>query len=222
MNVAFSNSIMRNTALVVLSVLAATTLGAALVGAASTISTNISTGGTLTVTGASTLTGAVTASDTLAVTGAVTTAGAVTLGDAVTDAITATGYFTQLRIGTGSTFTNIGTVGADELGVEGAMEVDGAAYFTAAVTLASTLSVTSATSTLATTTVARLLTVGTTTPMEARADVIFDGAGTTTLWITSSTNTAAGCIQMENALGAPVRLYVTTGTALRVEVGTCK
>src|SRR3989344_5455451 len=98
MNVSFSNSTMRNTALVVLSVLAATTLGAALVGAASTISTNIETGGTLSVTGASTLTGAV------------TTAGDVTLGNAVTDVITATGYFTQLRIGTDSTFGNIGTV----------------------------------------------------------------------------------------------------------------
>lgn len=40
--------------------------------AATTISTNISTGGTLTVTGASTLTGAVSAESTLAVTGAAT------------------------------------------------------------------------------------------------------------------------------------------------------
>ncbi len=47
--------------------------------AATTISTNINTGGTLTVTGASTLTGAV------------TTAGAVTLGDAAADAIVITG-----------------------------------------------------------------------------------------------------------------------------------
>jgi hypothetical protein len=113
------------------------------------------------------------------------------------------------------------TVGTT-LGVTGATTLSSTLGVTGATTLSSTLSVASATSTLATTTVARLLTVGTTTPMEARADVIFDGAGTTTLWITSSTNTAAGCIQMENALGAPVRLYVTTGTALRVEVGTCK
>ena len=85
--------------------------------ATTTISTNISTGGTLAVTGASTLTGAV------------TTAGDVTLCDAVADAVTANGYFTQLRIGTGSTFGHIGTVGADELGVEGDIEVDGTAYF---------------------------------------------------------------------------------------------
>ena len=51
----------------------------ATVSAATTISTNINTGGTLTVTGASTLTGAV------------TTAGDVTLGDAGADVITITG-----------------------------------------------------------------------------------------------------------------------------------
>lgn len=95
---------------------------------ATTISTNISTGGTLDVTGASTFTGAVNASSTFMVTGAVTTWGSVTLGDAVADSVTANAYFTQMRIGTGSTFGGIGTVGADELGVEGAMEVDGISY----------------------------------------------------------------------------------------------
>src|SRR3989344_1552008 len=52
---------------------------------ATTISTNISTGGTLTVTDAATL------SSTLAVTGAVTANGAITLGDAAADVITITG-----------------------------------------------------------------------------------------------------------------------------------
>ena len=52
-----------------------------------------------------------------------------TLGDAVADSVTANAYFTQLRIGTGSTFGHIGTVGADELGVEGDIEIDGTAYF---------------------------------------------------------------------------------------------
>lgn len=96
---------------------------------ATTISTSIDTGGALTVTGASTLTGAVWATSTLQVTGAVTTYGSVTLGDAVDDVITATGYFTQARIGTGSTFGHIGTVGADELGVEGDIEIDGTTWF---------------------------------------------------------------------------------------------
>src|SRR3989338_794830 len=89
--------------------------------ATTTISTDVTTQGALSVTGASTLTGAV------------TTAGAATLGDAVGDSVTANAYFTQLRIGTGSTFGNIGDVGADELGVEGAMEVDGIAYLDGAV-----------------------------------------------------------------------------------------
>ena len=107
----------RDVFIVAISAVLALLLLAGIAQATSTISTNISTGGTLTVDGASTLTGAV------------TTAGAVTLGDAVADAITANGYFTQMRIGTGSTFDIIGTVGADELGVEGDMEVDGTASF---------------------------------------------------------------------------------------------
>lgn len=58
----------------------------------------------------------------------IVTAGSTTLGDTVADIITANGYFTQVRIGTGSTFENIGTVGADELGVEGDVEIDGSVY----------------------------------------------------------------------------------------------
>lgn len=71
----------------------------------------------------------------------IVTAGSATLGDTVADVITANGYFTQVRVGTGSTFDDISSVGADELGVEGAMEVDGAAYFDGAVDLDSTLNV---------------------------------------------------------------------------------
>jgi len=59
--------------------------------AATTISTNISTEGTLAVTGASTLTGAVSASSTLMLTGALSTYGAGTFGDAVGDTQTFTG-----------------------------------------------------------------------------------------------------------------------------------
>ena len=68
--------------------------------AASTISTNITTNGTLTVDGASTLTGNVTAGADLTV-----TSGA--------------------RVGTGSTGTNITALADDSLFVEGAVEVDG-------------------------------------------------------------------------------------------------
>ncbi len=55
----------------------------------------------------------------------IVTEGNTTLGDAVADSVTANAYFTQLRIGTGSTFDAIGAVGADELGVEGNAEIDG-------------------------------------------------------------------------------------------------
>lgn len=95
----------RHIVFVALSLIGGITLGATLVGAVTTISTNIVTEGDLQVDGNS------------------------TIGSAVGDSVTANAYFTQLRIGTGSTFGWIGTVGADELGVEGAIEVDGAAYF---------------------------------------------------------------------------------------------
>src|SRR3989344_5048548 len=104
----------RDLGLVALSAVLALLLLAGIAQAATTITTNINTGGDLTVSGSS------------------------TIGDAVTDAVTANAYFTQMRIGTGSTFDIIGTVGADELGVEGAMEVDGTATFSG---LASTSSI---------------------------------------------------------------------------------
>ena len=97
---------------VFLSVLAAV-LAVTFLAYATSVGTDVSVSGTLTVTGASTFNGA------------------ATLGDDVADAMTANGYFTQLRIGTGDTFDDIGTVGADELGVEGAMEVNGIAYLDA-------------------------------------------------------------------------------------------
>src|SRR3989338_10664440 len=115
--------------------------------AATTISTDITTGGAVYATGTLQATGAVItygagtfgdaagdfqilggqlqASSTALFGGAVTTYGNATLGDAVGDSVTANAYFTQLRIGTGTTFDQIGTVGADELGVEGNAEIDG-------------------------------------------------------------------------------------------------
>ena len=92
-------------------------------------------GGAVTVYGAATFgdaaadyqifVGQLQASSTALFGGAVTTYGNATLGDAVGDSVTANAYFTQLRIGTGTTFDQIGTVGADELGVEGDAEIDG-------------------------------------------------------------------------------------------------
>lgn len=240
MSSSFIRGKVRSAALVGLSVLGAVALGATIVGAATTINSNVNTGGTLTVSGHSSLTTAsstitsqtgnflvngfattTAASGNIATEGTLTVNGNSTLGDAVGDSITANGYFTQVRVGTGTTFDNIGAVGADELGVEGALEVDGAAYFDGAVALTSTLAVSSATSTLATTTVANLLTVGSTTPQYSHAEAIVDGSGTTTLWLTSSSDTKGGCIQLENDAGVVTRVYVN-GTTLRIEAGDCK
>ena len=111
---------------VILSVITAFSLVVFAANAVTSIGTNINTGGTLTVSGATTLNGN------------------VTLGDAVSDVLTANGYFTQVRIGTGSTFGHIGTVGADELGVEGNVEIDGTAWFDGSLRASSTLLATGA------------------------------------------------------------------------------
>ena len=75
---------------------------------------------------------------------------------------------------------------------------------------------------MATTTIANLLTVGTTTPWQTNAEVIVDGSGTTTLWLTSSSAAAGGCIQMENALGVPSRIWISGTSTIMVQVGSCK
>ena len=76
----FLKSTFRHIALSVLSVLGGVALGATLVGAATTISTNVSTGGTLGVTGLSTLTAGFVSQASSTVVGAFTTTGAAALG----------------------------------------------------------------------------------------------------------------------------------------------
>lgn len=71
----------KNTAIIFFSALISFLFVAVITYAATTISTNVNTGGTLTVTGASTLTGAVWATSTLQVTGNVTTYGASVLNE---------------------------------------------------------------------------------------------------------------------------------------------
>jgi hypothetical protein len=63
----------------------------------------------------------------VAVAPAISLNGNITLGDNASDVITATGYFTKLRAGTGSTSGHTATA-ADALFVEGVAEIDGAAY----------------------------------------------------------------------------------------------
>jgi hypothetical protein len=89
-------------------------------------------------------TGTLQESTTALFTGAATFYGNVTLGDGVGDVITATGYFTQARIGTGTTFGHVGAVGADELGVEGDVEIDGTAWFDGSLRASSTALITGA------------------------------------------------------------------------------
>jgi len=171
---------------------------------ATTIGSDVSVTGALTVTGATTLNGG------------------VTLGNAVGDVITATGYFTQMRIGTDSTFDDIGTVGADELGVEGAMEVDGISYLDGG-------AITAASSTHSTGVLnvgSGSLGVATSTPSQefgvVGSALFHESSGTTTLIIDSAGTNVGGCIQMRSTGGKMWRLYATTTSGPAVfTVGSC-
>lgn len=164
-------------------------------------------GGAVTTYGASTFgdaatdinifTGTLQASTTALFTGAVTTYGNATLGDTVSDSVTANAYFTQLRIGTGSTFGNIDTVGADELGVEGAVEIDGAAYLDGAVYASSTL--------------------------QATGDVVLyggDGALTLTTTNAATSTLVVGCIQTyATSTASPIKLTIGSSGATTTFAG---
>lgn len=107
----FLKNSLKHIALSVLSVLGGVALGATLVGAATTISTNVSTGGTLGVTGLSTLTAGFVSQASSTVVGAFTTTGAAALGSTldVTGATTlASTTATALKVGqTGTRHTGI-------------------------------------------------------------------------------------------------------------------
>ncbi|MEK7607580.1 MAG: hypothetical protein AAB484_01460 [Patescibacteria group bacterium] len=121
---------------VVLSVLVVT----ATVGAATTISTNINTAGTLTVTGASTLTGDVAAGGALTVTGATALNGSTTIGNAAADNITIAGHATSSQ-----TFATLGnfyvngyattTASTGAIATEGALTVTGATALNGSTTI---------------------------------------------------------------------------------------
>lgn len=99
---------------IAISVLVAFVFVAVTAYSATTISTNINTGGTLTVSGASTLTGAVWATSTLQVTGAITTYGNATFGDAIGDVNLFTGILqasTTALFGGSVTFYDNVTIG---------------------------------------------------------------------------------------------------------------
>lgn len=126
----------RHFLLVAVSVLAAIGLIALSVSAATTISTNISTGGTLSVTGASTLTGAATLSSTLNVTGL------ATLGNASTTILSTTGNFMVNGFAT-TTASNGNIATAGTLSVTGASTLTGAVTTSGSLTVGTTASSTS-------------------------------------------------------------------------------
>lgn len=168
------------------------------VNASSTISTNISTGGTLTVSGSSTFgdastdvnlfTGTLQASTTALFTGAVTTYGAVTLGDAAGDVITLTGN---------ASTTQALTVGGD-------FYIGGYATTTGAT---------------GNTVTKGNFGVGTTTNA---TEISGSSGATTTMYLTSTSATAGACIQLEGPNGTVFRTYATTAGPLYIESGSCK
>jgi len=187
--------------------------------AATTISDNISTGGTLAVTGASTLTGNVTAEGTLAVTGASTLTGAVTASAAlsvgttmtVTGASTLNGAVT-LGDAVADILTVTGTIaGASPLVFEGATA--DAYELTIAVPdvgADATITLPSATGTLATLAGTETLTNKTLTSPTLTAPVLGTPASGVA---TNLTGTAAG-------LTAGSVTNATLTTALTVNTGT--
>lgn len=225
-------------------------LVAGMVYSATTISTDVNTGGTLTVSGASTLSSA-TLSSTLDVTGATTlTSAALSTTLSVTGASTLTG-----AVGIASSTPVVG----NGLGVQGNVWISGNLSNVANVTATGTLAVTGAStltgrvgiasstpvvanelgvqgnvwisgnlSNVSTVVATSSVGVGTTTPA---AELSATSAATTTLYLDTSGTNAGSCIEMRQARGATVtfyRIYIgnagatTTGAALQVEAGSCK
>lgn len=160
----------------------------AAVNGASTISSNISTGGTLTVTGASTLTGNVSAAGTLTVTGLTTMGYASGTTMSLTGNVLVNGYATT----TGSN-GNITTQGT--LTVAGLSTVTGFVS-TASSSISANLNVSS---------------FGVATD-SAATEIAAQGTGTTTLRLLSSTATKGSCIELQDEYGKAYKLQVSSST----------
>lgn len=166
---------------------------------ATTISTNVSTGGTLGVTGVSTLAGAVYASSTLQATGAARFYSTVTVDGTLnaTSSLAVTGlsrFYNSVGVGTDTPASNLSVVGTFQTG--------GQAIFGGAIT--------TATSSLG---------IASTSPA---AEVSAVSAGTSTLYLYSSASTAGGCIELTNPKAVHYRLYVNPNGGLQTETGSCK
>lgn len=173
---------------------------AIIVKAATTIGTNITTGGTLTVDGNATTSGnLIVGSSSWAVpTSTLTVVGTAYINNKAT---TSEAFW----VGIGGTANNLDLAGGD-LYVQGATELDGASYLTGAATLSSTLNVTglttftTATGTSATTTKYLMVGVGFTLPstfnydgdLAVSSDAVIGGNTTTTNAIINGNATTTG------------------------------
>lgn len=215
------------------------------VSAATTISTNINTGGTLTVSGASTLTGAVDMASTLTVTGAFTGASSGTLtGDLFVNGA-------DINLGTGSATSTI-TSAAGNLGVATTtpaqrFSVQGNGLFSGDLSVAG-LTATGTVAfngTAATTTISGGLLVDTTSLMVdystnrvgiattspgeevgIAGDVLMSSGATTTLRMHSTLANTGSCIQLRGTNGVNFRVFASATTSsygfLQVEAGNCQ
>ena len=232
------SSFIKNSLVMVIAVAVGVFAVVAFVGAATTISTNIATDGTLlvnnatsTVTNLSMITSTSTSatstslfatrftatnatSTSLAISGLAQFTGGILANNATSTitwldmafststSATSTSLFATRFVTTDATTTSLSIGGRAAVGT----------VFSVA-----------ATSSLATTTVNRFLAVGSTTPEHNTADVLIDGAATTTLQLSTSLGTAGACIQMKNSQCGNTRIYVNVaGTGLTVEAGVCK
>ena len=160
--------------------------------AATTISTSINTGGTLTVTDTSTLTGAV------------TTGAAATVG---TDLTVTSGA----RIGTGSLGGHITALADDSLLIEGQSEFDGISWFDASLRASSTLMVTDAATLYSTLNVTGLTTLAnaSTTNVSASNALWVGGNATTTSTGAISTQSTLSVTSLATLLGGATTTILT-------------
>jgi len=199
------------------------------VSAATTISTNISTGGTLSVTGASTLTGNTTVGGTLGVTGASTLTGNTTVaGTLGVTGLTSLGQASSTRFSVFDTAYFGGTAtstfdSAGNLSVIGTLGVTGASTLTGNTTVAGTLGVTGLTS-LGQASSTRFSVFDTayfggtaTSTFDSAGNLSVNGTITTSGYLVKSVNTAltalAGGAQAGTALTADINVVTTVATA---------
>ena len=195
--------------------------------AATTISTNISTGGTLTVNGASTFgdaatdlnlsTGTPQASTTSLFTSGLSTYGNSIFGDASTDTNLFTG---TLQASTTALFTGDITLygGASGLTFSSSATTTVGFNSLAGINFDSNLFVIDPN--------ADRLGVASSSPAQefgVVGDVMIGSSATTTLQITSSSATKGGCIELKGADGSTIyRIYATSTGPINAEVGTCQ